>query len=249
MRITIFDGSPHKERGITHLMVEAFTAGAREANAEVENIFLADKEIKPCIGCLACWLKTPGLCIYRDAMDELIPKIVASDVVGFATPLYIDNVSGIMKNFMDRMIPVVDPHMETDEHGESRHVRIHDKPRYVLAISNCGFPEQSHFEVLRVLFRRVARNMDCRLLAEIYRCGGPLLSASEPSLLPFVEQYKVLLHEAGKEAVSNLGLSDDTVARLEQPLLPNADYAEIYRQRLNKRFDQRLEELKEGKEG
>lgn len=243
MRITIFNGSPHKAQGNTHIMVEAFTTGAREAGAEVEHIFLADKEIKPCTGCLDCWLQTPGSCSYRDAMDELLPKIVASDVVGFATPLYVDNVSGIMKNFMDRMIPIVDPHMEPDEQGETRHVRIHEKPRYVLAISNCGFPEQSHFEVLRVLFRRVARNMDCRLLAEIYRGGGPLLSAADPNLLPFVEQYKVLLHKAGKEAVTNLGLSHDTVERLEQPLLPITDYPQVYRQRTNQRFDQRLEGL------
>lgn len=246
MRITIFNGSPHKEQGNTHTMVESFTAGASEAGAVVENLFLADQEIKPCIGCFACWVKTPGRCIHRDGMDELLPTITTSDVVGFATPLYIDNVSGIMKNFMDRMIPIIDPHMQTDTHGETRHVRIHEKPRYVLAISNCGFPEQSHFEVLRVLFRRVARNMDCRLLAEIYRGGGPLLSATEPNLRPFVEQYKMLLHEAGKELVSNLELSDDTITRLEQPLLPMPDYADVYRQRANQRFDQLLGELKEG---
>lgn len=30
------------------------------------------------------------------------------DIVLFATPLYVDNVTGLMKNFMDRMIPIVD---------------------------------------------------------------------------------------------------------------------------------------------
>ena len=233
MRITMFNGSPHKEQGNSHIMVEAFTAGAEEAGAEVETIFLAGRKINPCIGCLACWFKTPGRCIHRDAMDEMLPKITATDVIGLATPLYVDNVSGIMKNFMDRLIPLVDPHMEPDEHGETRHMRIHDKPQYLLAISNCGFPEQSHFEVLRVLFRRVARNMSCRLLAEIYRGGGPLLSTSNPNLLPLVEQYKVLLHEAGSEAVRYLGLSHGTAERLEQPLLPNPDYARVYRDRIN----------------
>lgn len=242
MRISIFNGSPHKAQGNTHILVEAFSAGAREAGAEVETIFLAEHEISPCIGCLACWVKTPGRCIHRDAMDRLLPKVMASEAVGFATPLYVDNVSGIMKNFMDRLIPLVDPHMETDPQGETRHVRLHENPRYVVAIANCGFPEQSHFEVLRVLFRRVARNMDCRLLAEIYRGGGPLLATTDPELRPFVEQYKVLLHAAGKEAVTHLGLSRDTLTRLEQPLLPQADYAEVYRRRLNQRFDARLAE-------
>jgi hypothetical protein len=42
--------------------------------------------------------------------------------------------------------------------------------------------------------------------------------------------------------VRNLGLSKETIARLEQPLMPNTDYAEVYRQRINQRFDERLAE-------
>ena len=71
-----------------------------------------------------------------------------------------------MKNFMDRFMPLADPHIETDQNGEARHV-AHSNPPKVGVISNCGFPEQSHFQVLQLLFRRLARNMASELICEI----------------------------------------------------------------------------------
>jgi len=139
--------------------VEAFLAGAREAGAETENVFLAKKKIAPCIACYACWMKTPGKCTQRDDMDELLDKVIASDVVVFATPVYVDNVTGIMKDFMDRLIAIGDPHWERDENGECRHLMRNPKPAKIVVISNCGFPQQSHFQVIRLYYRRVARNI------------------------------------------------------------------------------------------
>jgi multimeric flavodoxin WrbA len=243
MKITIFNGSPRAERGNTHLMVAEFLKGAKEAGAEVENIFLTGKEINPCKACYSCWMDTSGKCTTQDDMDELFQTVVSSDVLGFATPLYVDNVTGLMKNFMDRLIPLADPHFEKDENGESRHLRKYDKPTKIIAISSCGFPEQSHFQVLRVLFRRIARNLSCELTAEIYRGGGGILQSREPSLQPFLESYKQLLRTAGKEVVLNSKLSEDTMVQLEKPLIPMLNFAEEYRKRANKMVDERLAKL------
>ena len=122
MKITIFNGSPRTEHGNTHIMVSEFMKGAEQAGAEVENIFLAKMKISPCMGCFGCLLKKPGKCVIIDDMSELLEKFVHSDIVVFATPLYVDNVTGIMKNFMDRLIPIADPHFEKDNGGECVHV-------------------------------------------------------------------------------------------------------------------------------
>jgi multimeric flavodoxin WrbA len=237
MIITAFNGSPRAERGNTHVMVESFLAGASAAGAQCENVFLAKKKILPCTACYACWMKTPGVCSQRDDMDELLAAFTTSDIVVFATPLYVDNVTGIMKNFMDRLIPIGDPHWERDENGECRHLQRHEKPSKIAVISNCGFPQQSHFQVLRLYFRRLARNIHAEVVAEIYREAGSLLTVPNPEVQMVVEGYKTLLAIAGREVVEHSRLSEATAARLEQPLIRSKDFVDEYMKIVNQRCD------------
>jgi multimeric flavodoxin WrbA len=223
MKITVFNGSPLAEKGNTNVMVEAFLTGAREAGAEVENVFLVRKKIHHCTGCYTCWLKTPGKCAIHDDMEELLPKLYGADIVVFATPVYVDNVTGIMKNFMDRMLPVADPHFEKDAGGECRH-KINLKVPKIMVISNCGFPEQSHFQVLKLLFRRIARNMSSEVIAEIYRGGGAILTEKSFSLWFPLQRYTSLLRKAGAEVVENGKISDALQASLEKPIISEEQY-------------------------
>ena len=167
MKITVFNGSPRGEKGNTNFIVKEFLKGAIEAGAETENIFLVKHKITHCLGCFNCWEKTPGKCVINDDMNNLLGKFINSDVVVFATPLYVDNVSGIMKNFMDRLIPLGDPHFTKDEKGETRHLKGYNSSPKIVVISNCGFPENSHFQVLRLLFRRIARNFHTEIVLEL----------------------------------------------------------------------------------
>ncbi len=223
MKITVFNGSPRAEQGNTDVMVQAFLEGAREAGAETEVIYLAHKKIHPCTGCYTCWLRTPGQCAIRDDMTELLPKVRDCDLVVFATPVYVDNVTGIMKNFMDRLIPDADPYFAKDPNGECRH-KIHGKTPKMMVISNCGFPEQSHFQVLRLLFRRIARNMSSELVGEIYRGGGAILGDKAILLAPRLRRYKDLLRQAGTEVVLAGKLSAELQQALEKPLVSDEQY-------------------------
>jgi len=239
IKITAFNGSPRGKKSNTHRMVGEFLAGDEKAGAEVENIFLIKKKIKFCHGCFDCWTKTPGKCIFNDDMDELLKKFIESDVVVIATPVYVDNVSGIMKNFMDRLIPLVDPHFEHDESGETRHTKRFEKYPKIVIVSNCGFPEQSHFQVLELLVHRIARNMHSEVIAEIYQSVGEILSVKNIMLKPLINRYYKLLRKAGKEAVTEMKLSEETRAKLEKPIVP----MEKYSQGANKRWD-KLSEIK-----
>ena len=236
MKIVAFNGSPRMENGNTHVMVEEMLKGAKEAGAEVENIFLFKKKIKQCLGCFDCWLKTPGKCIQKDDMKQLLEQFINADLVVFATPLYVDNVTGIMKTFMDRLIPLAEPYFEKDQNGEYRHRKRYEKYPQMAVISNCGFAEQSNFQVLSLLFKRVARNMHAEIIAEIYRGGGEVLKLDIPMLIPLVEQYKEILKEAGREIVTAGKLSDHTKAELEKPIVPY----DLYMEGANKYWDKIL---------
>ncbi len=235
MKITVFNGSPKAEKGNTQVMVEAFADGAKAAGAEVETVFLSHKKFSGCVGCFACWLKTPGKCIFDDDVPEMLEKIKSSGLVIFATPLYVDNVTGLMKNFMDRLIPIAEPHIETDGSGEARHIIKRKLPK-IGVISNCGFPEQSHFQVLHLLFSRIARNAGSEVVCEIYRGGGAILKDAPLILKLVVWKYKNLLHKAGREVVEDGKLSEELKARLEKPLIPAAQYIAA----ANKIFDAAL---------
>jgi multimeric flavodoxin WrbA len=217
MKITCFNGSPRGKNSNSQRIASEFLEGARQAGAEVENIFLAEKKIGYCRACLSCWIKTPGRCIQKDDMAELLEKLVRSDVAVFATPLYADNVSGMLKTFIDRMIPSLEPYVK-QVNGETLHLKRYEKYPRIVVISNNAFPEQTHFQTLRLYFRRLARN---------------------PMLKPAIQSYKKLLRKAGEELVLQGRISDETTKRLEKPLMPPAQFLKA----MNRYFEKRLERL------
>ncbi|UCB48260.1 MAG: flavodoxin family protein [Deltaproteobacteria bacterium] len=236
MKITVFNGSPRGKKGTTNVVVEAFLTGAVEAGAGVENIFLVEKQIKHCLGCVACWIKTPGKCVQKDDMEELIDKFMGSDISIFATPIHIDNVSVIIKNFIDRLIPTRMPYFEVHSDGETRHLNRYDQQPKVMMISSCGYPEQSQFQVIRLWLKRFSRNFGVEVAGEIYRSWGWLLKAEDEELKPKIDAYKDLLRKAGHEVAENLKLSEETAAELERPILPKEMHVEIS----NKRWEQAI---------
>lgn len=236
MKVISFNGSPRGRHGNTHIMVEHFLEGAADSGAQTENIILCDKKISHCLGCFACWTKTPGKCVIDDDMTALLEKIKEADIIVMASPVYVDNVTGILKNFLDRIIPLAMPNFETDSLGECKHPLRYNKKQYIAVISNCGFPEQSHFQVISHYFKRVARNMGSEVVAEIYRGGGELLRNKNILLMPILFKYKRLLKRAGKEVVQNLSLSEKTKAELEKPLISKERYMSGANDHWNKLF-------------
>ncbi len=149
MKIVVINGSPKGKASNTNVIVSAFLKGAEEAEAQTVNIFLAEKEIKHCRGCFSCWMKTPGKCVIEDDMAEVLSLAAGANIIVLATPLYFDNISGMLKVFMDRLIVTGDPHFQKDASGESRHLTPKGAvPPKLVMISNCGFPERSHFQVV-----------------------------------------------------------------------------------------------------
>ncbi len=69
-----------------------------------ELVLLSNCNIEYCKGCLAC--HKVSNCIIKDDMQEIINKIKDADLIVFGVPNYFDNVSGLFKNFIDRLHPL-----------------------------------------------------------------------------------------------------------------------------------------------
>lgn len=236
MKITAFNGSPRAEKSNTQAMLEPFLEGAREAGAQTETVFLAKKSIHHCSGCFACWTRTPGRCVHQDDMAALLELYLASDIVVYACPVYTGTVTGLMKDFLDRSIPLADPHFKKGPKGLWGHVERHERLPDAVILSNCGFPEQEHFRYFRSCFQYLADIGGMNLIAEVYRGGGELLRVDSLLLKPILWNYQRLLRKAGKEVAQTRSLSPALREELEKPLIPPDTYIE----EANKHWDKLL---------
>ena len=96
--------SSYRKGGNSEQLAAAFARGAVEAGHEVETIYLRDKEIRFCRGCVAC-LKL-GHCVIQDDAVEIAAKMHDADVLVFATPVYYYSISGQLKTMLDRANPL-----------------------------------------------------------------------------------------------------------------------------------------------
>lgn len=87
-------------------LAHAFENGAAASDNQVEFISLKDKKLGFCKGCLACQAKQNGHCIIRDDADAITQKMLESDVLVFATPIYYYEMSGQLKTMLDRANPM-----------------------------------------------------------------------------------------------------------------------------------------------
>jgi multimeric flavodoxin WrbA len=86
------------------ILVERLIAGAKDAGHDVEHISLKGKEIKFCIGCLAC--QKTQKCVHKDDAVWIAEKVKEAETLVFATPIYYYEMSGQMKTLLDRLNPL-----------------------------------------------------------------------------------------------------------------------------------------------
>lgn len=84
------------------MLCDQFILGAKEAGNKTEKIFLRDKEINYCVACEGC--RENGICVQKDDMAEILVKMIDSDVIVMATPVYFYTMDAQMKTLIDRTV-------------------------------------------------------------------------------------------------------------------------------------------------
>jgi len=98
-KIVAIYGSPRR-KGNTAMLLKKVIEGARDSGAEVEEIVLRDLKISPCLeiyGCLQA-----GECAIKDDFQMVRDKILASQGLILASPVFFYAVSAHTKILMDR---------------------------------------------------------------------------------------------------------------------------------------------------
>ncbi len=105
MKILAIHGSPRTIHSTTRRLTGLVLEGAQEAGAETEIVDLADLRVTPCTACEGCSFN--GVCVYEDDLPALMTRMQESDAIIFASPVYLDQVTGLMKIFFDRLADAI----------------------------------------------------------------------------------------------------------------------------------------------
>jgi multimeric flavodoxin WrbA len=84
--ILVLTGSPRKG-GNSDQLADAFIDGAKRSGNTVTKYPTANKNIKGCTACNACFSSVTA-CVFQDDFNELAPLVEQADMLVFATPLY-----------------------------------------------------------------------------------------------------------------------------------------------------------------
>ena len=85
-----------------------------------------EKSFRPCGGCNACWLVTPGVCAIRDGYEELLKAYLQYDAAVFLAGTALNFVDHRMKNVIDRILPLATMYIHIVD-GQCRHVPRYEK--------------------------------------------------------------------------------------------------------------------------
>lgn len=115
MDVLVFLGSPRK-KGNSEVLTEAVLEGVRQEGGVPEIIRLCDLEIAPCISCGGCDKK--GKCVVEDDMTPLYDKIITTDKIILASPIYFYGITAQAKAFIDRTQALWNRKRISQEKGE-----------------------------------------------------------------------------------------------------------------------------------
>lgn len=216
MKILVINGSLKGEKSNTYRLTKSFLDGLSfKEDHQIETLEVNKLNIKPCLGCFACWNKTPGKCCINDDMSSVIDKLLWADLTIWSFPLYYFNIPGQLKNLVDRQLPMNLPFMnvETDSGGHPSRYDLSNK-KFVI-ISTCGFyTSKGNYDSVISMFDKFYGKGSYTTII----CGqGELFRVKE--LSKRTDEYLFYVKKAGEEYI-NGGISEQTKDKLNDNLFP-----------------------------
>ena len=222
MKITVWNGSPKRDRSDTLCITRAFLEGMQAAGEQQIRIRHAiDQNVAPCTGCFAC-MHNGGTCIHDDDMRGILEEVLDSDLLILSFPLYCYGMPAPLKAIVDRVLPLSS--MAMQKVGDRyTHVGQADFSRLrYLMVCGCGFPNSRHnFEPAREQFKLLfPHNHTIITVPE-----SPMFNAPEAAVV--TKPRLKLLREAGRQYAQNGTIDPALYDTIQTPMIPEEQYAAI----------------------
>jgi multimeric flavodoxin WrbA len=120
-------------------LIDAVLEGASERGMQAEQVFLDELDIRPCLGCRSCKGKTEE-CSTRDDFNGLIGKVREARLVVIGSPIYMGQVTGQTKTFLDRLYSL---------RRADRTIRLDGTKKKGAMVVVCGSTDPSHPDATR----------------------------------------------------------------------------------------------------
>ena len=168
MKITTLLGSA-KKKGNTATVLGWVKEELESLGHDVEGIYLNNKSINGCLGCAKCRENPAEIaCVQKDDAIDIMEKMIASDAVLFATPIYFWGFSAQLKALIDRGYSLV-----TNYHKPG-HTSLMEGKRIGLLVTGADAYEDNA-EGMFSAFDRIVDFLLARKTAELYvgECSLP----------------------------------------------------------------------------
>jgi multimeric flavodoxin WrbA len=228
MKILAINSSHRGDKGLTRFFIDKIVLGARNSGADCEVITLVQYKINRCLSCYKCQTQEHHLqCVYneKDDVQMIFQKMIEADIIIFATPIYLMNMAGLLKIFLDRLYGTMSIHDARLSNGLIHHhinPLISSKP-FVTLVVYANLENESSKNVVSY-FRTYAKFMESKQVGVLVRNASslfdhennPKLATDFPKTLEVCQAFE----KAGGELATLGYIRCSTQRKANQEVIP-----------------------------
>ena len=220
-KILSIQAAPRGRRGATEIICEGFLRGVEEQGKSIQRVYLADLIMTMCKGCFKCWKGPESKCPIVDDLSSLIPTVPSYDLIVLSTPLYVDGIPAILKNFIDRAMILNHPSVVYRD-GHYLHPSMSPRLPNIFLISACALPGRKNFQLLDDYLQSVGRHMHMPVVGKIFR--PETMSFMHRTGMEMINELKRNLLDAGIQVVRKGVVEPELETAISRPILSEQEY-------------------------
>jgi multimeric flavodoxin WrbA len=164
VRISILNGHPGYQSLDFDNIIINLARELRITGQQAEIFVLRDMNIQYCQGCFNCWVKTPGECTFKDESQIIRNSYINADFILFTSPIIMGFTSALLKNSIDKLIPLLHPYFDF-YNSEVHHDRRYEKyPPIGVLIEKSNDTDEEDLEIIKGIYTRNALNLKSSII-------------------------------------------------------------------------------------